>query len=137
MKGQMAISEAFALKVASIAHSKEKLIALMDELDAEKRSLRSSITLWMYDPRVGNGRSKAECHLKTKQLRDRIGFLMEERGYVREKIGKINGDQKALNRAGNRSVLFSKAFIAAAERMLPEKTFLEIEAKASMMLLQE
>lgn len=134
----MAITEGFANRVAAIAHSKSQLLDLMHELDAEKRSIRSYQTLCSNAPQEDGGLAGSKRFLKIRSMRDRVGFLIEEREYVRQKLGELNGDQKALNRAvKNKSLEFSQAFMAAAERMLSEDLFLDIEAKASAMMLQE
>lgn len=134
----MAITEGFANRVANVAHSKSQLIDLMNELDVEKRSIRSYMTLWSSAPKEDGGLAGSKRSLKLRSMRDREGFLIEEREYVRQKLGELNGDQKALNRTVNkRSLEFSQAFMAAAERMLSEDLFLDIEAKASVMMLQE
>ncbi|WP_456380170.1 hypothetical protein [Thiolapillus sp.] len=58
-----------------------------------------------------------------------------EREAVRARLGVLKMDAKALNRAvNNRKIAFCHAFVAAAERLLPEELFLELEQKATEML---
>ena len=71
-------------------------------------------------------------------MKDKLSFLTEEREAVRERLGAMKMDAKALNRASNsRSIDFAHAFIAAAERLLPDEMFLELESRAADILSSE
>lgn len=134
----MAISEEFAIKVSEISHSKKLLVDLMNQLDEEKRSIRSFQREWSNSPKDDGGLSGSGRYKKLRRLKDRMSFLIEEREHVRQKLGDLKGDQKALNRSVNkRKVEFSQAFVAAAERLLSEEVFAELEAKAAQMMMQE
>lgn len=133
----MALSEEFVLKVSEIGHSKPLLIQLMNELDEEKRSIRSVQRMCSNDSKDGGGLTGPERFRKLRKLKDRISFLIEEREYVRQKLGNLNSDQKALNRAANKKADFVHAFMAAAEQLLPEELFNDLEAKAGEILMQD
>ena len=134
----MAISEEFAIKVSEILHSKKLLVDLMNQLDEEKRSIRSFQREWSNSPKDDGGLSGSGRYKKLRRLKDRMSFLIEEREYVRQKLGDLKGDHKALNRAGSqRNIEFAQAFIAAAERLLSEEQFAELETKAAEMMMQE
>lgn len=54
---------------------------------------------------------------------------------MRQKLGQIKGDEKALNRAmRTKTPEFREAFLAAAERILSDEQFIEIELRAMEML---
>lgn len=133
----MALSEEFILKVAEIAHDKTALINLMNELDEEKRSIRSFQRQFSSFPKCEGGLQGAERFKKLRRLKDRISFLIDEREYVRQKLGELNGDQKALKRSMHKKVEFVHAFMAAAERTLSEEEFAELEYQAGKILMQQ
>ncbi len=57
---------------------------------------------------------------------------------VRAKLGSLKMDKKAFNKAiNNRTPSFSQAFVAAAERVLSEEQFFEIELRAVDILAAE
>jgi hypothetical protein len=130
------ISEEFALKVAEIGFDKERLVELMNELDEEKRSIQSFMRMFSNEPKSEGGGAGPERYRKLRRLKDRRSFLIEEREHVRQKLGQIKGDQKALNKATHRKVEFCHAFVAAAERMLSEEQFMEIESRAMTILTE-
>ncbi|MCG7878893.1 MAG: hypothetical protein AB2669_07160 [Candidatus Thiodiazotropha endolucinida] len=133
----MALSEEFVLRVSEISHSKKMLVDLMNQLDEEKRSIRSFQRQWSNDTKNNGGLHGPERYRKLRKLKDRISFLIEEREYVRQKLGELNGDQKSLSRAAHKNIEFVHAFMAAAERILSEDTFIDLEAKASEIMMQE
>jgi len=106
-----ALSEEFVTKVSAISHNKKSLIELMNQLDQEKRQIRSL------------------------RMKDRLSFMVEEREYVRKKLGDLKAEQKLLNRVTGKKIEFCHAFMAAAEKLLDEEQFVEIETKAANMLL--
>ena len=129
------ISESFILKVAEISHDREKLVELMNTLDEEKRSIKDFMRKYSNSPKTEGGGAGAERFKKLRRIKARQSFLIEEREYVRQMLGEMKGNQKALNRVANsRSVEFQTAFMAAAERLLDEETFVNIEIKATEIL---
>jgi hypothetical protein len=115
--------------------NREKLATLMAEIDIEKRSLKSRLSRISSEPNGEFGRGR-ERQVQIRKIKDKISFLTEEREIVRAKLGTIKMDQKVLNKViHTRSVDFGLAFTAAAERILTEEQFLELEIKASEMLL--
>lgn len=134
----MDLSQEFVLKVQEISHSRPKLIELMNALDEEKRSIRSHMREWSNQPKDAGGLAGPERYRKLRRLKDRMAFLIEEREYVRQKLGDLKADQKALrSNTNNRQVGFSHAFLAAAQRTLDPETFEKLELKAAQILMQE
>ena len=131
----MKLSQEFISEVSKISNNKDALIDLMNQLDKEKRSIKSFMRQYSNEPKTGKGGSGPERYKKLRRIKDRQSFLIEEREYVRQKLGELKAKQKALNRAINsRSAGFSQAFIAAAERILQPDLFKEIETEAFLML---
>ena len=128
------ISEEFVFKVAEIAHDKEALVALMADLDTEKRTIRGFMRKYSNEPKEMGGGAGPERYRRLRKLKARLGYLTEEREYVRNKIGELNRQAKLLNKASHRSLDFSQAFLAAAELELDQETFLELEAKAGVLM---
>ncbi len=124
----------FIDKLQACENDKEKLSGLMAEIDTEKRSLKSQLSRISSesDGKFGRGR---ERQVQIRKMKDKKAFLTEEREMIRTKLGSMKTDKKALNRAANsRSIEFAHAFIAAAERMLPEEQFLALELRATDIL---
>ena len=132
----MDLSQEFILRVAKIQHSRKKLIDLMNALDEEKRVIRSAQRKYSSFKKEDGGLTGAERFKQLRSLKDRLSFLIEEREYVRQRLADVKAETKALNKAVHRQKGFQAAFVAAAERLLPEETFLNLEAKASEILLQ-
>lgn len=129
------INEAFAQRVAAIAHDREALLALMAALDAEKRQIRSFMSKYSNSLPEQGGLAGSERMRKLRRMRDRLSFLTEEREYARQALGRLNGDIKAMNRAINgKGPDFLQAFYAAAERILSTENLEHVEAKAAQML---
>lgn len=134
-KGFM-VSQIFVLKVAELGEDRERLVALMNELDEEKRAIRSFMRQFSNEPKDAGGGAGPERYRKLRRLKDRLGHLIQEREYVRQKLGQLDGDRKALNKAAQRKIEFCQAFLAAAERTLDEQTFRGLEARAMLMLTE-
>ena len=128
----------FMEKVAEIETDREALLALMNELDAERRLIKSRMRMFSNSPKEEGGWTGSSRYIKLRKLKDKLSFLLEEREYVRAKLGQLKGDQKALRKAlNNRSPEFCHAFMAAAERMLDEALFHDIEIRAGRILEQK
>ena len=129
------VSLEFMERVATIESDREKLLELMNEIDAERRLIKSRMRKFSNSPREQGGWTGAGRYDKLRKLKDRLSFLYEEREYVRSKLGQLKGDGKALRRAVNsRTVEFCHAFMAAAERMLEPEQFHELEIRAARIL---
>jgi len=127
----------FEQKLKDCSSNKEMLIALMAEIDAEKRSLKSRLTQLSSEPEGDYARGRKR-QTNIRKIKDKISFLTEEREQVRKKLGSLKTSKKTLNKITNsRKPDFQAAFMVAAEQLLDEKTFLEIEAKASELLLSK
>jgi len=129
------LSEAFINKISEIGNDKQSLVSLMNEIDENKRQVSARLTA------VSSGRKEVtemttrERRSQIKMMQDKLTYLAEEREHVRSRIAEINSDLKALNRAVNgRNEKFCHAFIAAAERILDEELFLELESRAASIL---
>lgn len=130
----MPVSDDFLQRFESCGNSSQKLISLMGELDQTKRSIKDRLTRLSSEPdgKFGRGRERQE---QIRKIKAKQGFINDEREMVRAKLGRLKTDKKALNKVVNsRSVGFSQAFMAAAERMLTEEQFLEIEIRAHQIL---
>ena len=126
----------FAAKLKNFGNDREKLTALMAEIDTEKRSIKSRLSRISSEPDGEFGRGR-ERQVQIRKMKDKESFLTEEREIIRAKLGQLKMDKKALNRAVNsRSEEFSHAFIAAAEHILPEELFLEIEQRAAEIIVR-
>ena len=124
----------FAEKLQSASHSHDELVALMADIDAEKRSIKSALSQLSSEPdeRFQGGR---ERQVKIRRMKDKISFLTEERELVRKKLSRIKTDRKTHNRiCTGISSDFAHAFMAAAERILPDDVFNEVESRAGEIL---
>ena len=131
------VHQNFTITLQACGKDKNKLSALLSEIDAEKRSLKSLLSRLSSEPERIYGRGR-ERQVKIRKMKDKLSFLTEEREAVRERLGAMKMDAKALNRATNsRSIDFAHAFIAAAERLLPDEMFLELESRAADILSSE
>jgi len=131
------VHQNFTITLQACGKDKNKLSALLSEIDAEKRSLKSLLSRLSSEPERSYGRGR-ERQVKIRKMKDKLSFLTEEREAVRERLGTMKMDAKALNRATNsRSIDFAHAFIAAAERLLPDEMFLELESRAADILSSE
>lgn len=127
----------FVQKFEGCGDNREGLLALMAEIDAEKRLLKSWLTQLSSEPEGDYARGRKR-QTNIRKIKDKISFLTEEREQVRKRLGSLKVNKKALNKTTNsRKPDFQAAFMTAAEIMLDEETFLEIEAKASEMYLSE
>ena len=132
----MAIKEEFASKVAGISHDQERLIELTNDLDEEKRLIRSAQRKWSNSEKEEGGLSGSQRAKKLRKLKDKVSFLIEEREYVRQQLKKLNSEKKKLNKAVNKKAGFPEAFYVAAELNLPEDVFLNLELEAYQLLKQ-
>lgn len=130
----MPVSERFMNKLNEASVSREKLIQLLAELDEEKRSVRSSLSQLSSEPTTASLKGR-ERQAAIRRMKDKISFLTEEREAVRQRLGQIKEERKATNRRSPaRNAVFTNAFVAAAESILSEQKFLEIELKAAQII---
>lgn len=133
----MALSQEFAQKLEEAGSDQKALASLMNEIDETKRSIKSALSQLSSEPNGQHARGR-ERQVKIRRMKDKLSFLTEEREIVRQKLGRIKMDKKALNRArSSRNTDFTHAFMAAAERLLPEEVFNEIESRAAEILQGE
>lgn len=130
----MPTNDHFLQDFEACGNSRQKLLTLMGDLDEVKRSLKDRLTRLSSEPdgEFGRGRERQE---QIRKIKAKQGFINDEREMIREKLGRLKMDAKSLNRAvSSRSPDFSHAFIAAAERMLSDELFLDLEVRAQEIL---
>ncbi len=133
----MSLNQEFAKKLEDAGNNQKELLFLMSAIDEEKRSIKSALSQLSSEPNDAYARGR-ERQIKIRRMKDKISFLTEEREIVRQKLGRIKLDKKAMNRASSgRNVEFAHAFMAAAERILPYETFNELETRAAEILKAE
>jgi len=115
-------------------HDKASLIAWMNELDQEKRAIKQAMRRYSSETPENGGLSGSQRYSKLRRMKDRLEHLKEEREAVRLKLGKLKRQQKSLNKATNRKIVFCQAFVAAAEIELSPDQYLQLELKAMEML---
>ena len=129
------LSFEFIDKVSSLGSDKEGLLSLMQEIDSERRLIKSRMSQFSNSPKDKGGWRGSNRYVKLAKMKDKCVFLFEEREYIRRRLGQLKGDKKSLNRMVNsKTPQFCHAFMAAAERMLEPTLFNQIEAIASRML---
>lgn len=133
----MSISEKFALKVSNISNDQEKLIHLMNDLDEEKRLIRSAQRKWSNSEKEEGGLSGSQRSNKLRKLKDKISFLIEEREYVKQKLANLKENKKFLNVAMNKKASFVEAFYATAQINLSEEEVVELELKTYELLKEK
>ena len=124
------MDQVFAEKLADAGWEKPKLVALMNEIDAEKRSIKIALRRIAQDPEYSMAGMGRERQNKERRIKDRERYLIEDREIVRQRIGRLNRELKSMNRAKNREQNFPAAFVAAAEEMLDQELFMELELRA-------
>ncbi len=124
------MDQIFAERLAAAGWSKIDLLVLMNELDDEKRSLKIALRRIAQDPQYSMTGMGRERQNKERRIKDKERYLIEERETVRQRLGRLNREQKAMNKALNREQNFPAAFFAAAEEMLDEEQFMELELRA-------
>ncbi len=106
----------------------------MESLDEENRSIKRRLRKFSSEP-AQKGNHGRERQVQIRKMKDKLAFLKNDRAAVKNALGQLKADQKALNRAiNNRSVEFAHAFVAAAERDLPHEVFSQLEQRAALML---
>ena len=124
------MDQIFAEKLSDAGWDKSKLIALMNEIDAEKRSLRIALRRIAQDPEYSMAGMGRERQNRERRIKDKERYLIEDREVVRQRIGRLNRELKSMNRAKNRGQNFPAAFVAAAEELLDQELFTELELRA-------
>ncbi len=125
----------FLERLNEIGYDKKALTALLNDLDAEKRSIKSRLSQLSSEPKEGDPTGRDRQTL-IRRMKDKSSFLTEEREIVRERLGQIKVNQTYLNKAKARKPDFCEAFMAASEALLDEERFNEIEARAQSILEQ-
>ncbi len=129
------VSQEFILKVSKIRHDKKALLDLLNDIDAEKRSIKSAKRKWSTLIEKDGGLTGNDRIKKLNRILDKESFLIEEREYVRNRIGDLNKTSKSLKRIANeKKAGFVHAFMVACEQTLSEDLYIEIEQRASQIL---
>jgi hypothetical protein len=125
----------FIKELAKAKNNRELLIALMAKIDADKREIKSTLSQLSSEPggALSQGRDR-QTYIRT--MKDRISILTSNREKVRLKISDLKKFKKngATNPSSNN---FATAFMTAAELILDEKDFNEIEVMAGVMLTKD
>lgn len=128
------MSPEFLSALEQAGFNRDKLVNLMNKVDAEKRAVRSALSQLSSEPDEHHARGR-ERQAKIRRMRDKLGFLTEEREIVRARLGRLKVDTKALNTAlHTRDQAFAHAFMAAAGQLLEPETFADIEQRAGEIL---
>lgn len=128
------MKQEFADKLNQAGNDKQMLIALMADIDSEKRAIKSKLSQLSSepDPDFVKGRQRQEV---IRRMKDKLSFLVEEREIVRNKIASIKSNKKALQRKSNSiKAGFAEAFMVAAEQILSEEDLVHIETRAAEIL---
>ena len=130
------MNQLFLKQLEQAGFDKSKLTALLNELDGTKRSIRSQLSQLSSEPNestpVGRERQK-----RIRKMKDKISFITEEREIVRRRLSQIKRNCKSASRFQHKYKNgFELAFLVAAEQVLTEGQFLELEAKAETILAQ-
>ena len=131
------LSESFLNSVNGAGFDREALITMMHNIDETKRQIKSRLISVSSGGKEITELNHKDRKTQIRKMMDKIRCLAEEREYVRNKINSIKKSNKAMKRAVNsRNEKFCHAFIAAAEVMLDEETFLAIEAHATTIRIE-
>lgn len=125
----------FSERLADAGWNKEKLVEMLNDLDESKRRIKATLRRYAHDPDFtihGEERKVME-----RKLKDKEGYLIERSEIVRRRLGEIKKDQKSKHKAENKGHGYYDAFVAAAERLLPEETFVAIELRAIEIIQNE
>jgi chromosome segregation ATPase len=126
----------FATKLLKAGYSQELLKQLIEEIDAEKSSVRSALSQLSSEPDEKSVKGR-ERQTRIRRMKDKISFLTGEREQVRARLGQIKTDLKALNKlqhSPKNKKEFSQAFMVAAELYLSEEVYLDLEVRAAQII---
>lgn len=131
ISGTTTMRQSFIAELESAGCNQKKLLSLMNSLDSEKRSVKSHLSRLSSEPDEQYSHGK-ERQILIRRMKDKLGFLTEEREMVRKKLGQIKMDRKTVKKVMNKThPHYQQAFIAAATRILSEEQFTEIELRAA------
>lgn len=124
----------FRKKLARAGNDRQLLIALMAEIDAEKRSVRSALSKLSSEPDQQFAKGK-ERQVLIRRMKDKISFLTEDRETVRRRLADARraptlNPKSSVTQGAKHGAGFADAFLRAAQEYLSEEQFLEIEIKA-------
>ena len=130
------MSQAFAQRLADADYNQDDLKKLLGEIDADKRAIKSALSQLSSEPDENMARGR-ERQTRIRKMKDKISFLTEDREVVRARLGEIKANKIALNKLQHSSknkAEFTHAFMVAAEQMLSEEQYLEVELKAAQIM---
>ncbi|MCG6200796.1 hypothetical protein [Psychromonas antarctica] len=130
------MSQVFTQKLLDAGYDPIALKQLLSAIDADKRAIKSALSQLSSEPAENMARGR-ERQTRIRKMKDRISFLTEEREIVRVRLGDIKANNKGLNKlqhsAKNRAE-FQSAFMLAAEQLLSEEQYLQLEIKAAQIM---
>jgi predicted nuclease with TOPRIM domain len=122
----------FLSELKKAKNNKELLISLMARIDSEKREVKSTLSQISSEPESALSRGKNR-QVYIRKLKDRMSTLTTNRETVRQNIShfkKVKNDGFTIPSNNN----FAIAFMEAAELILDEELFNEIEVRAGVIL---
>lgn len=132
------LNQKIVLEVNKIKNNQKELVVLMNSLDEEKRTIRSFMRQYSNEPKEGKGLVGSGRYMKLRSLKDKLSYLIEEREYVKQALGQLKENTKKANTITcSTKPEFSKAFMIAAEKVLSQEVFIEIEKVAGELLINK
>jgi hypothetical protein len=122
----------FLSELKKAKNNKELLISLMARIDSEKREIKSTLSQISSEPESALSRGKNR-QVYIRKLKDRMSTLTTNRETVRQNIShfkKVKNGGFTIPSNNN----FAIAFMEAAELILDEELFNEIEVRAGVIL---
>ncbi len=108
-----------------------KLKALLEQIDSDKRSIKSSLSRLSSEPdeQYAHGRERQTL---IRRMKDKLSFLTEDREIVRNRLGQLKKERHQLNAVKHQTESgFVQAFMLAASQELPESQFQALEKIAA------
>ena len=126
----------FERKLNKAGFKKNALVALVDEIDQRKRSIANELKRLSSEPRKGDPVGR-ERQSKIRRMRTKQEHLKTEREIVRQRLADLKSGNAAVNRIRthfNGDTSFAEAFLAAADELLDENVFNDVERRAKNIL---
>lgn len=126
----MELSQEFLIKVESVRNDRAAIKAMLDDILATKRSIKSLKRKWSNSPKDETELRGRERFIQLRRITDKESFLQCEEEYLKRQLARIKRDVKGINRAANKPLGYCHAFVAAAEDFLSQDTYTTIELRA-------
>ena len=127
----------FVIRVSEIKNDKPKLLELLNELEAEKRDIKKKLQKFSNSPKSETGLDTKMRERLIRSLLAKRTYLQNEALHVRNAIHEHKRLKSHVNKVlNNKKPGLGDAFMAAAEKLLSEEQFVEIELRALELLDQ-